>query len=192
MAKRFNNLDAALKYLRPISTGVDGIVPDAPANTPLAKYQQYKAGKLDVDYPRAAASLPGSLEIITLKPFAFAAADTKEYRVDFSDRAQGQLATFGLTAAELGIDSVLADTDLDSDDYKPAKAVCRNITATTSTTKTSKLTGLPYKTKADASYTLPFGRTTANPSYAEQKAAIIAAVDGAAGNKSVSFKSERF
>jgi hypothetical protein len=61
MARRFNNLDAALRYLRPASSGSDGVVPDAPAGTPLKRYQDWKAGKVDIDYPRSASSNPGSL-----------------------------------------------------------------------------------------------------------------------------------
>jgi hypothetical protein len=191
MSKRFNNLDAALKYLRPASAGSDGVVPDAPAGTPLKKYQDWKAGKVDIDYPRAASSNPGKLEVISVKPFALPSASTAEYITTISARAQGQYALFGFAAASLGIEAPDND-DIRANGYKPAKASCRNITGTTATSVTSKLTGIPYKTKADVAYTFPFGRTAGNPTYSEQKAALFALVAAASGTKSVSFTPERF
>lgn len=191
MAKRFNNLDAALRYLRPASAGDDGVVPDAPAGTPLKKYQDWKAGKVDVDYARAASSNPGSINKISVKPFALPAADTSEYVTSISNRAQSQYTLFGLAAATLGIEET-DNNDIIAKGYKPAKASCRNITGTTATSVTSKLTGIPYKTKANVAYIFPFGRTTGNATYSEQKAAILALVEAAAGNKSVSFQPEKF
>jgi hypothetical protein len=190
MPKRFNNLDSALRYLRPAGQGPDGVVPDAPAGTPLKRYQDWKAGKIDIDYPRAASSNPGKLNRIAVKPFALASASTDEYLTTISNRAQGQYALFGLSAATLGIEDP-DNNDILARGYKPAKAACRNITGTTATSTTSKLTGIPYKSKADVAYVFPFGRTAGNPVYADQKAAIVAAVSNA-GNKSVSFTPERF
>lgn len=192
MVKRFNNLDAALKYLRPATAAEGDEIPDAPAGTPLKKYQDYKAGKVDLDYPRAAASLPGEFNIIALKPFALPAANTDAYRTTISNRSAGQYALFGLTDTELGIDETLQETDKETIGYIPAKAICRNITGTTASSKTSKLTGIPYKSKTNASYTFPVGRTSGNATWSEQKALIIANVAAAAGNKSVTFKPEKF
>ncbi|HYX13402.1 MAG TPA: hypothetical protein VE944_03365 [Nostoc sp.] len=191
MARRFNNLDAALRYLRPPASGADGIIPDAPLGTPLRKYQDWKAGKVDIDYPRSASSNPGTFERIGIKPFALPAASPIEYVTVISARAQGQYALFGLSVAELGIEIPDAD-DFIAKGYRPAKASCRNITGTTAVTATSKLTGVPYKAKSDVGYSFPFGRTAGNPTYSEQKAAIIAAVAAAAGTKSVSFTPEKF
>ncbi|MBE8990635.1 hypothetical protein [Nostoc sp. LEGE 12450] len=191
MAKRFNNLDAALKYLRPASSGEDGVVPDAPAGTPLKKYQDWKAGKVDIDYPRAGSSNPGKIVKISIKPFALPAASTDEYVTTISNRAQGQYALFGLTAAGLGIAAV-DNNDIRAIGFKPAKASCRNVTGTTLTSVTSKLTGIPYKTKADSAYVFPFGAITAQPSYSDQKAAILALVTAAGEAKSVSFIPEKF
>lgn len=191
MAKRFNNLDAALKYLRPTSAGEDGVVPDAPTGTALRKYQDWKAGKVDIDYARSASSNPGRIVKVSIKPFALPSASTDEYIVPISNRAQSSYATFGLSAAALGI------ADIDSNDIRargfiPAKASCKNVTGTTPTTVTSKLTGLPYKTKADVGYTFPFGAITAQPSYGDQKAAILALVIASGETKAVSFKPEKY
>ncbi len=191
MAKRFNNLDAALRYLRPTASGSDGAVPDAPAGTPLKKYQDWKAGKVDIDYPRAASSNPGNLVSVSIKPFALPSSATDEYVISISNRSQGQYALFGLSVAALGINTVDSN-DIRAIGFKPAKASCRNVTGATASSKTSKLTGLPYKAKSNVSYTFPFGAITAQPSYSDQKAAIIALVIAAGETKSVSFAPERF
>lgn len=191
MVKRFNNLNAALKYLRPTTSTEDGVVPDAPAGTPLKKYQDWKAGKVDIDYTRAASSNPGRIVKVSILPFALPAADTNEYVVPMSNRAQGQYALFGLSAAALGIAAV-DNNDVRARGFQPAKAACKNVTGTISTTVTSKLTGIPYKTKADAGYTFPFGRTATQATYSDQKSAILALVVAAGETKSVSFQPERF
>ncbi|WP_414545802.1 hypothetical protein [Nostoc sp. CCY0012] len=128
---------------------------------------------------------------VALNPFALPAADATGYVVSMSNRSQGQYALFGLTAAALGIDDVSND-DIRARGFKPAKALCTNVTGTTASSVTSKLTGIPYKAKADSGYTFPFGHITAQPSYSDQKAAILALVTGAGETKSVSFQPERF
>jgi hypothetical protein len=190
--KRFRNLTAALKYLRPASATEDTPLPDAPAGTPLRKFQDYKAGKVDLDYSRTSGSLPGDIKIVTLKPFALAAASTVLLKTTISNRSLTNLSTFGLTEAEIGFTSPPDDNGIDVEGFVPAKAICRNITGTTASTKTSKITGVSYKSKANSSFTFPIGRTTANPVWGEQKGAILAQVGNSGGNKSVSFKPEKY
>ncbi|MBO1055960.1 MAG: hypothetical protein HEQ27_05290 [Dolichospermum sp. JUN01] len=190
--KRFGNLNAALKYLRPTGSAEGSPVPDAPAGTPLKKFQDYKAGKVDLDYPRPSGSLPGDIKIVTLKPFALAASSTVLLKTTISNRSLTNLSTFGLTEAEAGFTSPADANGIDAEGFVPAKAVCRNTTGTTASTKNSKVTGLPYKSKANSSFTFPIGRTTAEPVWGEQKAAILAQVAASGGNKSVSFKPEKY
>lgn len=193
MPKRFNNLQAALRFLKTPGAPEGSEVPDAPAGTVLRKFQDYKAGKVDLDYPRASASLPGSLNLVKIKPFGYPAADTTSVIVEISNRSSGQFSTVGLSEAALGIAALAqsGETAIKLVGFKPAKAVARNVTGTTPQTKTSKLTGLPYKSKASASYTFPIGRTTSNPSFSEQKGAIIALIE-ATPSRSVSFVPEKF
>lgn len=192
MPQRFNNLNAALKLLRNPTASPDDEAPDAPAGSALREYQKYKQQKVAITYTRAASSKPGSLIVVVVKPFALPNADATTVRTDLSQRAQGSFATFGLSASELGIDATLNDTDKTLDGFRPAKAVCRNITGTTTTTSTSKITKRPYKTKANVSFTFPFGRTTAAPTFGQAKAAILASVAGSGGNKSVTFSPEKY
>ena len=193
MPKRFNNLQAALKFLKTPGAAEGSPVPDAPAGTVLRKFQDYKAGKVDLDYPRASASLPGSLNLVKIKPFGYPAADTTSAIVEISNRSAGQYSTVGLSEAALGIAQLApsGETAIKLAGFKPAKAVARNVTGTTAQSKTSKLTGLPYKSKASASYTFPLGRTTSNPSFSEQKGAIIALIEQTP-SRSVSFVPEKF
>lgn len=193
MPKRFNNLDAALKYLRPPGATEGTAVPDAPANTQLLKYQEYKAGKTIISYTRSATSNPGGLQGAALKPFALATADTTQFLVQVSERAITNISAAGVTATVLNIDTTPSGiADLKTvNGFTPARAVVKDVTGTTATTETSKITGDTYKKKAAASYTFPFGRAdTGNVTYAAVKGAIAAAVAGSAGNKGVSFKPE--
>lgn len=192
MARRFNNLDAALKYLRPKGASETTEIPDAPANSQLRSYQDYKAGKRLITYPRANTSNPGDIKAASLKPFALPAADTDNFLVEISGRAINNFSAAGLTAANLNIDTTPEGTaNLKRViGFTPARATVKNITATTATTKTSKITGDTYKSKAASSYTFPFGRGTASPSYSQAKDIIVSAVSGSAGNKGVSFKPE--
>jgi hypothetical protein len=192
MGKRFNNLDAALKYLRPPGANDTTEIPDAPAGTQLRQYQDYKGGKRVITYTRNASSNPGDITSAALKPFALPAANTTSYLVDISQRAITNFTAAGVDAGALNIDTTPEGTaNLQKlNGFTPARAVIKNVTGTTATTKTSKVTGDTYKSKAGASYTYPFGRSTDDPSYSEVKAAITAAVSAATGNKGVSFKPE--
>ncbi|QYX30064.1 hypothetical protein [Sphaerospermopsis torques-reginae] len=193
MSKRFNNLDAALKYLRSPEAAPDAEIPDAPAGTALRKYQDYKAGKVIIQYTRAQDSLPGTLNLVTIKPFGYLPASTVLVRVTLSNRSAGQYSTVGLTEAALGITKIAAenDTSIELAGFKPARCTVRNTTGTSAAPKDSKITGLKYKVKAGATYTFPLGRTTQKASYFEQKSAIIALVETQA-TRSVSFTPEKF
>jgi hypothetical protein len=188
MPKRFNNLDAALKYLNP--KGSDGeSTSEAPAGSQLRFYQDWKAGKRAIEYgDRDAGSRPGDLKRVTVKPFAFASADTTEYIVDLSTRAETNISSAGLTLTALGVKT---DTSAGTviANFKPAKVTVA-VVGTTSTPAESKLTGRKYKKKSASSYTFPLGRTTGDAVYAEAKAAVLAAANAA--NRVITFQPEYF
>ncbi|MFM6251205.1 MAG: hypothetical protein ACKPEQ_19005, partial [Dolichospermum sp.] len=94
MTKRFNNLDAALKLLRVPGAAPDVEAPDAPTGSALREYQIYKQQKRAITYTRAASSKPGSLKVVVIKPFALPAADATTIRIDLSERAESNFATF--------------------------------------------------------------------------------------------------
>ncbi|HYW21553.1 MAG TPA: hypothetical protein VE956_20070 [Nodularia sp. (in: cyanobacteria)] len=190
MPKRFNNLDAALKFLRPVNAAPGTAIPSAPAGTALAQYQDYKAGQVIVTYTRAATSNPGSIDRIAIKPFALPGASTDTYNVGFTGKGAAAFSTFGLTAALLGHAAPAAGTIL-SRGFKPAKAVCVNVPTGAGTSTPSKITGQRYNKKAASGRTFPFGRGTADP-YSTQKQAILSAVANAGTTLSVSFKPEVF
>jgi hypothetical protein len=193
MAKRFNRLTAALKYLRPLSGGEGATVPDAPAGTALKKFQDYKSGKVKVEYTRSNSSRPGEILDVALRPFAFPAADTRTLRTTMSTRARSGFTTFELDFAKLGLDDTPEPTAIQMAGFKPARAICRNTTGTTPGSLTpSKITGQSYRSRAAVTYTFPIGRTTAEPTWGEQKSAIANKIEGLSGTKSVSFKPEVF
>ncbi|MTJ11847.1 hypothetical protein FJR11_04395 [Anabaena sp. UHCC 0187] len=192
MSKRFNNLDAALKYLRPVNATAETEVPDAPAGTPLRKYQDYKAGKVAITYTRATASLPGDIKVIALKPFAFPAASTLVLKSGISNRALINIGDYGLTAAEAGIDTAIPAEAQEAVGFTPAKAICKKVTGTTASSTPSKILGSSYKRKTSNTHTIPLGRTTTGASWGAQKGIVLAKVSAAAGNTSVSFKPEKY
>lgn len=191
MPKRFNNLKAALRSLRTPGAAPGSPIPDAPAGTILFKYQEYSKGA-QITYTRNQNSLPQSLNLVKIQPFGYPAADTTEVLTTVSNRSAGQYATVGLSTTILGIENLAAnDTAIELPGFRAAKATARNVVGTTASVRTSQITGVAYKSKQTNSYTYPVGRTTANPSFSEQKAAIIAAVESS-GNRSVSFTPEKF
>lgn len=194
MAKRFNDLDRALKYLRPPGAADGAESPDAPVGSQLRQYQDFKSGKRVVTYTRAAASLPGNIKAVGLKPFAVPAASTTRYLVPISNRSLTNFPAAGVTAELLNIDTTPEGTAALQKvfGFTSAKATVKNVTGTAATTATSKITGDTYKRKNAASYTFPFGASTDQPSYSQAKAVIIAAVTTATGNKGVSFSPEIF
>ncbi|NJO63152.1 MAG: hypothetical protein HC836_34525 [Richelia sp. RM2_1_2] len=191
--RRFNNLEAALRYLRPSGATEATEIPDAPANSQLRLYQDYKAGKRIIRYAREAGSNPGDMKAVALKCFALPSSDTTKFLAEISNRSLTNIAAAGVTPAVLNIDTTPDSTaDLEKViGFSPAKAIVKNVTGTTGGPKTSKITGDSYKTKPSDSYTFPFGSGGAGAaSYSEVKGDIAAAVAGATGNKGVSFKPE--
>lgn len=186
MPKRFNNLEAALKYLNP--KGSDGeSTSEAPAGSQLRYYQDWRSGKRSVEYgDREAGSKPGDLKGVGIKPFAFPTADTKLYIVDFSSRAESNLSAAGITKAKLGIEDDIS-SGVNTINFKPAKVII-TVVGTGTTTTESKITGRKYKKKNNSSYTFPLGRTSADPTYAAAKAEILGTAS--ASNRVVSFSPE--
>jgi hypothetical protein len=193
MGRRFNNLRAAIKYLRNIGADPNAPNPEAPAGTQLRRFQEYEAGMINVNYPRAEGSKPGELLIFQLRPFGLPAANTDVYAVPISSRTRTNgLAPFGLSEAELGIDPVTTNAR-QVEGFIPAKAICRIQTnRTPGSPRTSQITGARYRPIGADSYTLPFGRTTSRPTVSEQKQVILTSVEAVTAITSVSFRAEVF
>ncbi|NET72923.1 MAG: hypothetical protein F6K62_18920 [Sphaerospermopsis sp. SIO1G2] len=187
MPKRFNNLRAALTFLRTPGADPNAPIPDAPAGTVLAKFQNYEKGG-SVEYTRDPSSLPGSLLTVSVKPFGDLEADAPTAKVFLSTRSNGAFQASGLSKTVLGIPEQVGDA-IDITGFVPAKAIVRVTTGTTATPKTSQITGLRYNSKDSDSYTFPFGQTSANNSSKKQKSAITQAVEAQA-TRGVSFKPE--
>ncbi|MEH1895626.1 MAG: hypothetical protein V7K94_10070 [Nostoc sp.] len=195
MARRFNNLKAALKYLRPPGANENSVVPDAPEGTQLRKFQDFKAGKVIVKITRATDSLPGNETFCALKPFGLLASDTAKYLVGLSGRASAGIGATGLSFTDhLNIDTTPAGiAGLEKEKgFIAAKATVSVIPTGAGTATSSKVTGNSYKKKATKTYTFPFGAGATHPNYKSVKAAIIAASSTGTANRGVSFKPEKF
>jgi hypothetical protein len=181
MAKRFNNLDKALKYLQSPTGGGNN---EPPAGSVLANYKEFKTGQSDVSYPVDTNSLPGELLQRQLLPFGAEAADTPAI-VTFSSRSQAALGTAFETAAKLSEVS----NGVQYQGFFPAQARIFRTTTTGTTNATSQITGIPYKKKSGRNYTLPFGKDGTDTVEKTVRAKIIAE---STESDSISFDSEEF
>lgn len=184
--KRFSRLQYGLTMLRtPTGTGT---IPDAPTGTVAKEFQDFKAGKKDINYPRAEASKPGSIKKVSILPFYFAGATGKETIVSLSQRADDKTE---LASVESACNHIAADYDLHGTlaNFIPAKAVVFDA-GSTSTTATSQITGKRYEKRAGASYTYPYGASATEQAERNVRQDILTAVQ-ALTTASVSFSSEK-
>ena len=186
MAKRFKNLNYALKTLRPPNSTQPA--PDAPQGSIAREYQDFKAGKRVIQYPRSADSKPGSLEIVSVLPFYYAGDDTKQTLVKQSQRSDTETTLDGVQTA---CNQLTADLDahIRLENFIPAKAVV-TVFSGTETQETSRITGIRYNKKAAKSYTFPYGASAAEKAERNVRQDIVAAVN-LLTNASVSFSSEK-
>lgn len=187
MAKRFNNLDAALKYLR---TNTGGLAPDAPAGSFLRTYQDWKAGKRAVSYTRDVGSKPGDLKIVAINPFALPADEDNLALVTLSARARASTFGTGMIAAG-GITEIPPVTATKLKRFVPAKATIF-VPGTGTGKEPSKLTGVSYEKKGGTSYTFPYGAESATSKEAGIRKIITALVVQSNVRNSVSFSSEKY
>jgi hypothetical protein len=102
MAKRFNNLKAALKLLRPLSGSGDAV--DLADTSALGFFQAVIAGKKTVEYgDRAEGSEPGKLIRYALVPFATPINTAPKVLTYLSQRAETGFSTAGIAAGDANI-----------------------------------------------------------------------------------------
>lgn len=187
MSKRFTRLEAALKYIRP---GQGGAIADAPSGTPLRLYQDWKAGRRVIEYTRDGGSNPDRILKVSVNPFGYPTTEGSLAVVPVSQRAI--LSTVGAaikTAANIEDETEVGAQELRG--FIPAKAIIFAGTGTASTTgEPSEITGLRYKKRNGASFTIPYGASVSKPREVEVRAA-IKAVLVSSPNATVSFKSEK-
>lgn len=189
---RFKRLTYALRAIQSPTFTTGGTPAQPPAGSVLENFKRFYAKEVVPSYPRAADSLPGSLDDVNVHPFAAAYDAATGILVPLSARAQTNFAASGITATDLGHDSTNDASPRRG--FQPARAVVSVVDpAATETTETSQITGVRYKTKKPDSYTFPFGQQNATTNTREKDAqdAIRTAVSAAA-NRSVSFRSEKW
>jgi hypothetical protein len=191
MPKRFNNLKAALKLLRPLSGTGEAV--DLADNSALGFYQAVVSGKKTVSYgDRPAGSEPGEFILYSLVPFATPVNTAPKVLVGMSKRAETNLGTAGIAAADLNVSKAANDISaaVELMGFTPAKCTVRSA-GTATVSKTSKLTGRPYKTKGGSSYSFPmgFGVGETTKGFKDVRAAIATKVN-TVSTRSVSFSPE--
>lgn len=193
--KRFSRLEHALKLLRrPTDIGdPTATAPAAPAGSALEEYEKFTSRKKFINITRTADSLPKSLIEVALQPFGFPNTAANKTLISYSQRASTALATYGGAATFNHAASV--DNSQKRYGFKPAQAVVFDPGGTVTTTpKTSKITGIPYKARGGKSYTFPFGVGTGDDEATEFacRNTIVTIIAGVKANASVSFKAESF
>ena len=187
MGKRFSRLEAALKYIR---TGQGVTAVDAPAGSALREYQDWKAGRRVINYTRDPNSNPDKILQVSINPFGYAVDAANLAICPFSQRARNS----SVGTALIGAANVTIGTPAGAQDLKgfiPAKATIFAGTGSTGgTEEPSEITGLRYKKKPGASYTVPYGAAPGKIQESEVRKDIRTAIAGVA-NATVSFKSER-
>lgn len=187
MARRFKNLDYALKLLRtPTGTGTP---PSAPAGSILKEYQDYASGAKAITYTRTEDSKPEAILKISVLPFFFGGVDGSEAIVSQSKRSDDNSALSGIQTA-CNQKAVDLDTHKTLRGFIPAKATVFDFTGGT-TTPNSKITGVKYTKRTGKSYTFPYGASAAEKAEGNVRKDILTAVTAVA-TASVSFTSEKY
>ena len=185
--KRFKILDGALDYLRTSDSAAN---PEAPANTPLKEYQDWKKGARNVTYDRAEDSLPEELIDVAVNPFYFPVTAQSLTLVPISKRTNDFAAIATLrTAANITTPAPATATRLEK--FFPAQCTV----SVPDTTKNdpdaiSKLTGVKYDKKGYRSYTFPYGASADADRESEVRGNIRAALANGS-NYQLQFTSEK-
>lgn len=187
MTKRFSRLQYALTTLR-TPTGI-GVIPDAPTGTIAKKFQDYKAGKVKLNYTRDDGSKPIAILKVSILPFYFGGVAGTEAIVAQSKRADDKTELDGIQTQCNQI-TVNFETHTKLSKFIPAKVTVFDF-GTGTKSEPSQITGVRYTTKAGNSYTFPFGASTTEKTPGEVRKGIIAAVN-TLGTASVSFSDERY
>lgn len=188
MAKRFRTLRNALTYLQ--STTAEGTPVAAPAGSQLKEFQDWYSKQRVITYTRDAASKPGQLDEVAIKPFGVLSTSTTMALVDYSKRAKDGVSTAGVTAALKHAANTTGASKIIG--FEPARAVITVVGTGNGTPTDSKITGRKYNKKSNNSYTYPFGQGTAaaDASYESRRLDFLTAV--ANSTKTVSFRPEVF
>jgi hypothetical protein len=97
MAKRFKNLEYALKLLRTSNTTT--AAPLAPDGSHLRQYQEFASKQRTVTYTRDSSSNPEAIIKVAILPFFFGGDDTKGTLVAQSKRADDASTMSGVQTA---------------------------------------------------------------------------------------------
>jgi hypothetical protein len=187
MGKRFSRYAFALKAIK---VGTSDAPATADTDSPLGKYQKWRKGDVTLEYPRADESLQKAMIPVAIRPFGLPFNDTTFARVTISKRTSDNSTANDVEAKCNIVTDATKIPDNKMIGFLPARATVRKLVAGDGTAETSKITGVKYKKKTSASYTLPYGQKTAATTESEIRKDIFEVVKGDATLK-VSFTSEK-
>ncbi|MEC4806520.1 MAG: hypothetical protein SAJ12_07270 [Jaaginema sp. PMC 1079.18] len=157
MAKRFNNLKAALKSLGPPSAETSVADASPPPGSILDNFHKFYTGAKKVNYERKSASKKKALVTQMVRPFAVANSSTG-YKVKVSQRAIDALANLPIGVNELNLSDPVTGSE-EKKGFLPARLTVSIQSSSANTEKTtSQITGIKYYGKSAVSYTFPFGQ----------------------------------
>lgn len=180
MAKRFKNLEAALKFLQDPNGSSQN---EPPSGSVLANFRDFRDGRSDISYPRDSGSLPGQILRIGINAFGLPVDEGKTL-VPFSNRANNAFASDTKTAANHQDDTDAAQRV----GFIPAKAVVFRPSGATGAEQTSQITGIKYTPQGGDNYVLPYGKNADTQFETTVRAAIRTALNS---TDLVSYTSEK-
>ena len=188
MGKRFKVLEGALKYL---ATSDDAPNPQAPAGTPLRRFQEYKSRERLISYDRAADSMPEELLKVMINPFGEPFEDANKYIVDLSKRVNDATPINVFKVPAGIIEAVTPEANLVKG-FIPAKCtISIPDTGRDDNNATSKFTGVKYNKIGKRSYTFPYGASDASDRESTVRGKILDTVPTET-NYGITFTSEKF
>lgn len=174
MANRFGDLEK-----RAIAILANGGNPANSNDTELARYWQWKINPSSANHKLPAASVRGTNRKLNnrhITPFNVEMVAGTFVQVQISQRTATAAQTI---ATQLGYQTLTAgQNSYPLKKFKPAQVYWRTGAAATSTPRTSRITGKPYKsyfTGADEGYTASFGKVGTD-SYTDRTRAIQTAL----------------
>ena len=157
MARRFNNLEDV------INTFSQAQIEALPATNKYRKYYEWKRDPQKRKLPEASVPERKRSRSVAVSPFGQTFDADKRVIVPVSGRSFDKLTDLG-GATLFNLQTSPSATSAKLGGFTPAKAILSQRLASSQTVSASsnRITGRAYKTSAGSSYTMPFGRSSAN------------------------------
>lgn len=157
MSRRFNNLEDV------INTFTQAQIEALPATNKYRKYYEWKRDPEKRKLPETSVPERKRSRSVAVSPFGQTFDADKKVIVAVSGRSFDKLTDLG-GATLFNLQTSPSATSAKLSGFIPAKAILSQRLASSQTVPASsnRITGRAYKTSAGSSYTMPFGRSSAN------------------------------